>query len=76
MIIHLGPMAGTVVVVVMGVHTIRWRSGATGSGQSPCLPMLGLRQCALSPFPACCYRQSLLANADLQHGACRCAWSL
>ena len=49
----LGPMAGTVVVVVMGVHTIRWRSGATDSGQIPCLPMLGLRQCALFPFPAC-----------------------
>ena len=43
----------------MGMHTIRWRSGATDSGQIPCLPMLGLRQCALSPFPACCYRQSL-----------------
>ena len=27
----------------------------------------------MSPFPACCYRQSLLANTDLQHGACRCA---
>ena len=57
----------------MGMHTIRWRSGATDSGQIPCLPMLGLRQCALSPFPACCYRQSLLAITDLQHGACRCA---
>ena len=54
----------------MGMHTIRWRSGATDSGQIPCLPMLGLRQCALSPFPACCYRRSLLANTDLQHGAC------
>ena len=43
----------------MGMHTIRWRSGATDSGQIPCLPMLGLRQCALSPFPACCYRQSV-----------------
>ena len=41
----------------MGMHTIRWRSGATDSGQIPCLPMLGLRQCALSPFPACCYRR-------------------
>ena len=38
---------------VMGMHTIRWRSGATDSGQIPCLPMLGLRQCALFPFPAC-----------------------
>ena len=58
----------------MGMRTIRWRSGATDSGQIPCLPMLGLRQCALSPFPACCYRQSLLAITDLQHGAaCRCA---
>ena len=38
---------------LMGMHTIRWRSGATDSGQIPCLPMLGLRQCALSPFPAC-----------------------
>ena len=57
----------------MGMHTIRWRSGATDSGQIPCLPVLGLRQCALSPFPACCYRRSLLANTDLQHGACRCA---
>ena len=37
----------------MGMHTIRWRSGATDSGQIPCLPMLGLRQCALFPFPAC-----------------------
>ena len=35
------------------MHTIRWRSGATDSGQIPCLPMLGLRQCALFPFPAC-----------------------
>ena len=43
----------------MGMRTIRWRSGATDSGQIPCLPVLGLRQCALSPFPACCYRQSL-----------------
>ena len=43
----------------MGMRTIRWRSGATDSGQIPCSPMLGLRQCALSPFPACCYRQSL-----------------
>ena len=41
----------------MGMHTIRWRSGATDSGQIPCLPMLGLRQSALSPFPACCYRR-------------------
>ena len=41
----------------MGMHTIRWRSGATDSGQIPCLPTLGLRQCALSPFPACCYRR-------------------
>ena len=38
---------------LMGMHTIRWRSGATDSGQIPCLPMLGLRQCALFPFPAC-----------------------
>jgi len=34
----------------------RWRNGqcrgATDSGQSA-LPMLGVRQCALSPFPAC-----------------------
>ena len=28
MIIHLGPMAGTVMVVLMGMLTIRWRSGA------------------------------------------------
>ena len=25
----------------MGMRTIRWRSGATDSGQIPCLPMLG-----------------------------------
>ena len=42
----------------MGMHTIRWRSGATDSGQIPCLPMLGLRQCALSPF------SSLLLSAE------------
>ena len=40
------------------MHTIRWRSGATDSGQIPCLPMLGLRQCALSPF------SSLLLSAE------------
>ena len=47
----------TIAAGLMGMHTIRWRSGATDSGQIPCLPMLGLRQCALSPFPACCYRR-------------------
>ena len=48
-----GEVAASCLAEVMGMHTIRWRSGATDSGQIPCLPMLGLRQCALPPFPAC-----------------------
>ena len=52
--------------------------GATDSGQSA-LPMLGVRQCALSPFsslPAVIldYRRlSFLPNTVSQHGASRCA---
>ena len=54
----------------MGMHTIRWRSGATDSGQIPCLPMLGLRQCALSPF------SSLLLSAESLSEYRSSAWRL
>ena len=51
--------------------------GATDSGQSA-LPMLGVRQCALSPFPACqlyprLSEVILLTDTVSQHGASRCA---